>query len=179
MPSTPAHTSQVKQPDAPATENIAEAATDAPVREMKLVAESGSESSGSKSDGKKQMKLAPMTKITNNSKPILGGPSKSYSVLGSRGKPQPEGSTQNMTVETETVSSIPQVAVGGGTSERGSLIRGDTSNTLRLKPSSETIRPKKEKKKTARKPASLNSGVGKSLVLFVKATENTKGPPYL
>ena len=48
-----------------------------------------------------------------------------------------------MTVETETVSSIPQVAVGGGTGGTGN------NGSLRAKPSSETIRPKKEKKKAA------------------------------
>jgi hypothetical protein len=178
VPATPAHDLQahIEQLEAPVAEHVKEAAVDAPAREMTIVAESGSESGGGQSDGKKQMKLAPMTKITSNSKPNIGAPSKSYNVLGSRGKPPTEGSTQNMTVETETVSSIPQVAVGGGTGERGGLIRGDTSNTLRLKPSSETIRPKKEKKKTARKAASLNAGVGRSLCFLTFNASHTS--PY-
>jgi hypothetical protein len=66
-----------------------------------------------------------------------------------------EGSGRTMTVETEVVSSIPQVAVGnrdlGGPGGNGSI---------RNKPSSETIRPKKEKKKTTRKTPSVTSGTG-------------------
>jgi hypothetical protein len=60
-----------------------------------------------------------------------------------------------MTVETETVSSIPQVAVGGVASATGG------NGSLRAKPSSETIRPKKDRKKSTRKPPSVTSGTGK------------------
>ncbi|PSR82442.1 vacuolar segregation subunit 7-domain-containing protein [Coniella lustricola] len=57
-----------------------------------------------------------------------------------------EGSAQHMTVETETVASVPQVSLAPtGLKEGG-------GGTLRTKPSSETIRPRKEKKKTSRKP---------------------------
>lgn len=63
-----------------------------------------------------------------------------------------------MTVETETVSSIPQVAVGGGAGERGLSGRTENGSSLRLKPSAETIRPKKEKKKGVRKTPSFISG---------------------
>ncbi|KAI1007418.1 hypothetical protein K3495_g803 [Podosphaera aphanis] len=65
-----------------------------------------------------------------------------------------EGSTRNMIVETETVSSIPQMAVcPGGPGNVGSI---------RTKPSSETIRPRKEKRKTVRKPPSVTSGTASS-----------------
>ena len=63
-----------------------------------------------------------------------------------------------MTVETETVSSIPQVAVGGGAGERGLSGRIENGSSLRLKPSAETIRPKKDKKKGVRKTPSFMSG---------------------
>ena len=84
---------------------------------------------------------------------------KSYTNLPSKLKSAAEGTTKNMTVETETVSSIPQVAVGGGAGERKGPGRTD-SGSLRLKESTETIRPKKEKKRAVRKTASLNAGTG-------------------
>jgi len=65
-----------------------------------------------------------------------------------------------MTVETETVSSIPQAAMAVNAGDRSSAGRGEISGTLHLKPSSETIRSKKERKKIARKPASIVSGTG-------------------
>ena len=65
-------------------------------------------------------------------------------------KPSEGSSTKNMTVETETVSSVPIVAVGGG---------GTINGSIRAKPSSETIRPKKEKK-NKRKQQNINAGVG-------------------
>ncbi|KAK0635931.1 vacuolar segregation subunit 7-domain-containing protein [Bombardia bombarda] len=70
-----------------------------------------------------------------------------------KGKPG-EGSLQNMTVETETVTSIPQVALapGGGTQA--------SNGSLRTKPSTETIRPRKEKKKPARKQPTVTTGTG-------------------
>ncbi|KAI4124501.1 MAG: hypothetical protein LQ338_004764 [Usnochroma carphineum] len=79
-----------------------------------------------------------------------------------KGKTGAEGTVKSMTVETETVSSIPQVAIGGGTGERGLLKRTDTAGSLRLKPSTETIRPKKEKKRVVRKAPSLNAGTASS-----------------
>lgn len=68
-----------------------------------------------------------------------------------------EGSTGHMIVETETVSSIPQTAISS-TADRGNSQGG----SLRLKPSTETIRPKKEKKKTVKKPPSIISTAGKT-----------------
>lgn len=74
-------------------------------------------------------------------------------------KPKPEGSTQNMTVETETVPSVPQVALAtGAKSEAG-------NGTLKAKPSTETIRPKKEKKKSTRKQPPVSSATGKARCL--------------
>ncbi|KAI9724905.1 MAG: hypothetical protein M1812_000181 [Candelaria pacifica] len=123
------------------------------------VAGSGSESGENKSDGKGSPKYStPTNAPKTNSMPPL----KSFtSTLNrTRAKPAKEGSTQNMTVETETVSSIPQVAVGGGAGERGLPSRTDTGGSLRLKPSTETIRPKKDRKKTVRKAPSVHSGTG-------------------
>ncbi|KAJ5770709.1 uncharacterized protein N7511_002760 [Penicillium nucicola] len=74
---------------------------------------------------------------------------------GARGKPA-DGSVRNMTVETETVSSIPQVSLGVGAGERGNTSRAD-QGTLRMKPSTETIRPRKEKKKH-RRPNNIQTG---------------------
>ncbi|KAI4799306.1 hypothetical protein E4T44_11857 [Aureobasidium sp. EXF-8845] len=66
--------------------------------------------------------------------------------------------TRNMTVETETVSSIPQSQIA--TMDRSTLGRPDLGGSLRMKPSTETIRPRKERKRTTRKAPSINNGTG-------------------
>lgn len=68
-------------------------------------------------------------------------------------KPKQEGSTQAMTVETETVSSIPQVALAAKPEGH--------NGTLKTKPSTETIKPRKEKRRTSRKQPAVNAGNGK------------------
>ncbi|KAL8697458.1 MAG: hypothetical protein Q9224_002299, partial [Gallowayella concinna] len=125
--------------------------------------ESGNESSESKcppkEDGKdgRSQDLAKAASV----KPQVVHPKKSSTQLHpAKGKTAAEGSVKSMTVETETVSSIPQVALGGGAGERGLPGRTDTGGSLRLKPSTETIRPKKEKKRVVRKAPSLNAGTG-------------------
>ncbi|KAI0012320.1 vacuolar segregation subunit 7-domain-containing protein [Xylariaceae sp. FL0662B] len=81
--------------------------------------------------------------------------------FGGRGQPSSESSSRNMTVETEEVKSIPQTSLvpnAGGQGANGSL---------RTKPSSETIKPKKDKKKHNRKTASVASGNDQSLLHLV------------
>ncbi|CAD6505327.1 BgTH12-00818 [Blumeria graminis f. sp. triticale] len=81
--------------------------------------------------------------------------SKSYMLGGlGRGKFSGEGSTRSMTVETQTVSSIPQIAVCSGGSGNGGSIRTKQSN--------ETIRPRKDKKKAVRKLPSVTAGTASS-----------------
>ncbi|KFA73817.1 hypothetical protein S40288_07849 [Stachybotrys chartarum IBT 40288] len=70
-------------------------------------------------------------------------------------KPKAEGSTQTMIVETETVPTIPQVALATG----GKL--ESSGGTLKTKPSTETIKPKKEKKRTRKQPT-VNPGAASS-----------------
>lgn len=121
--------------------------------------ESGESKNASKEDGKdgKPQDLAKASAV----KPQVVHPKKSSTQLHpAKGKTGAEGSVKSMTVETETVSSIPQVALGGGAGERGLPGRTDTGGSLRLKPSTETIRPKKEKKRVVRKAPSLNAGTG-------------------
>ncbi|QSZ36842.1 hypothetical protein DSL72_006725 [Monilinia vaccinii-corymbosi] len=111
--------------------------------------ESGSESGGKGGDSK-------MKNITATA--CRPGPLKSFSgPTAGRGKPSGEGSVKNMTVETETVSSIPQIALATGAGGLG------VGGSLRAKQSTETIRPRKEKKK-ARKAPSVTSGTGEQLI---------------
>ncbi|KAF2671149.1 hypothetical protein BT63DRAFT_209495 [Microthyrium microscopicum] len=63
--------------------------------------------------------------------------------------------SKNMTVETETINSGPQAALGAPTDRSGSG-RVEPGGTLRVKASNETIRPKKERKKATRKAPSAN-----------------------
>lgn len=122
-----------------------------PSRVTKQAAESGSESGGNKSSGTKEEK-----RRNTSLRPGDILPKRSYTSLNSaRAKPG-DGSVRHMIVETETVSSIPQVSLGVGAGERGAAGRVE-SGTLRMKPSNETIRPRKEKKKT-RKHTALASG---------------------
>ncbi|KAF7920905.1 uncharacterized protein EAE98_008934 [Botrytis deweyae] len=106
--------------------------------------------SGSESGGKGDHKMKNTTPTATRT-----GPPKSFSgPAAARGKPSGEGSAKNMTVETETVSSIPQIALATGA---GGLANG----SLRAKQSTETIRPRKEKKKS-RKAPSVTSGTASS-----------------
>ena len=129
---------------------------------IKCRAESGSDSGGrkdtrGKDDGRVVAKPGP---TGSSSKPQIMHSKKSITqLLPSKAKVQ-EGSAKNMIVETETVSTIPQVALGGGAGERNITGRTDTGGSLRLKPSNETIRPKKEKKRVARKAPSVSAGTG-------------------
>ena len=136
-------------------------------RDTQSLIGSGNESTGHKSgdtkgidEGKDRRKS---TTAANSAKPMGVHPKRSYSQLPfTKSKSATEGSVKNMSVETETVSSIPQVALGGGAGERNPLNRTETSGSLRLKPSQETVRPRKEKekKKAVRKAPSLNAGTG-------------------
>ena len=81
----------------------------------------------------------------------------------------------NMTVETETVSSVPQATLSGG-SERSGNSRGEGGpGSLRLKPSTETIRPRKDRKKTSRKQTSIQSGTGGSSYWFSSSDQQRDG----
>ena len=75
----------------------------------------------------------------------------SLSSLSTRSATQP---SRNMTVETETVPSVAQSTIGN----QDRSASGRTDGSLRLKPSNETIRPKKERKAPKRKAPSINSG---------------------
>ncbi|KAF2203107.1 hypothetical protein GQ43DRAFT_348202, partial [Delitschia confertaspora ATCC 74209] len=83
----------------------------------------------------------------------------SYSSLSTI-KSKAEVPSKNMTVETETVPSIPQAPL---VSNQDRIVsgRGEPSGSLRLKPSNETIRPRKERSRPKRKAASINSGTGR------------------
>lgn len=136
-------------------------------KEASSRAESGNDSAGSKRAGAKAADSNKETRksatAANSSKPPVVQSKRSFTQLPfTKSKTAPsDGSVQNMTVETETVSSIPQLALGGGAGERNPLGRTETGGSLRLKPSNETIRPKKEKKRVVRKAPSVNSGTGR------------------
>ena len=125
-------------------------------------ADSGNESSTSRATVKttnESKNVSQSGPPSNSAKPQIQTKKSLTQILPSKAKAQ-EGSAKNMIVETETVSTIPQVALGGGAGERNLTGRTDTGGSLRLKPSNETIRPKKKEKKVVRKAPSLNSGTG-------------------
>lgn len=108
-------------------------------------AESGSESGSMKVEGRKNSAGVPAAP------PLMSRQSSSMSTKANKAKP--EGSTQNMTVETETVVSVPNVTLAP-TGQQGG------NGTLKRRLSTETIKPKKEKKKGPRKQAAVPSGAG-------------------
>jgi len=116
--------------------------------------ESGSESGSVKADRRSVASAPPPTLTSRQS---------STSKAGGKGKA--ESTLQTMTVETETVTSIPQVSIAPpvATAPNGSLRRN---------PSSETVRPKKEKekKKSSRKQATINPGTGEPWHLTLQAS---------
>ncbi|KAL2872294.1 putative phospholipid metabolism enzyme regulator [Aspergillus lucknowensis] len=132
---------------------------DATPKALRLHHESGSDSGGNKSSEQlEENRRRPSFAANKPSNTVAPKRSSTSLSGGSRTKPA-DGSVRNMIVETETVTSIPQVSLGVGTGDRGSG-RVD-AGTLRMKPSTETIRPKKEKRRV-RKPAPLTSGTASS-----------------
>jgi hypothetical protein len=122
--------------------------------------ESGSESGGNKSTTASRKEPGKLQKGPSAAKAAPSRPNSSFTQLpGTKNKPTAEGSAKNMLVETETVTSIANSGIGGP-GQRESSGKMDGGNTLRLKPSSETIRPKKDKKKVVRKAPSIHSGTG-------------------
>lgn len=113
-----------------------------------------SESDGNKSDNRGRQLSSAALRPKNVATPKAPYPSS----LSSAKSRQTEG-TRNMTVETETVSSIPQSAL---TTDRSVTGRSDVGGSVRLKPSTETIRPRKERKRASRKAPSVNNGTSVS-----------------
>ncbi|KAK1756830.1 vacuolar segregation protein 7 [Echria macrotheca] len=137
--------SETSQPDAPDISVVKTLVGKAAM----AIQESGSESGSVKANRR--------TTATASAPPLTTRQSSS-SVRPGAGKGKPgEISLQNMTVETETVTSIPQVALAPGGSKEGA-----GGGTLRQKPSTETIRPKKDKKKSSRKQAAVTTSTASS-----------------
>lgn len=113
--------------------------------------ESGSDSA-SKSAKKGKMQEQRSTFAQRSQHSISAKPS--LSSMSTRARDPP---LRNMTVETETVPSIAQASIVN--QDRSASGRADGG--IRLKPSNETIRPKKEKKPPKRKAASINAGTGR------------------
>lgn len=155
-PSTPSSDTALK-PATPDDSRLHTIDEDPTPRASKQNTESGSDSGGNRSSKEDGRPNASGTGKTSGT--IMPQRSTTSLSAGARGKPA-DGSVRNMIVETETVSSIPQVSLGVGSGERGSAGRGE-SGTLRMKPSTETIRPRKEKKKNRRQNA-LTTGPASS-----------------
>ena len=135
------------------SETIPEASKD---KSSILSLESGNESAGG-------MSIASNATVENKAaRPVLH-PRNSHSQMTITKSKNPSDSTiRNMTVETETVMSVPSMNVGAPADARNTSGKQDPNSTLRMKPSTETMRPRKEKKKTIRKAPSLASTTGTS-----------------
>ncbi|KAJ8123056.1 hypothetical protein O1611_g9687 [Lasiodiplodia mahajangana] len=111
--------------------------------------ESGSDSGSVKTNTRRSSVAAPP--------PLLHSRQSSSTLkFTGRGQSTGESSSRNMTVETEEVKDMPQLSLipnAGGQRVNGSL---------RTRPSTETIKPKKEKRKHTRKATSVASGNGET-----------------
>ncbi|KAI2787845.1 hypothetical protein POX_f08223 [Penicillium oxalicum] len=156
-PSTPSSENELK-PTTPDDARLHTIDEDTTPRASRHNTESGSDSGGPPVI--KEEKLpAPAMGAVKTPRTIM--PQRSSASLSTTARPKPaDGSVRNMIVETETVTSIPQVSLGVVPGERGGTIRADPS-TLRMKPSTETIRPRKDKKKS-RRSNHLTNGPGTS-----------------
>lgn len=131
-------------------------------------AESGSESAGTKGESKRgrrqsltQSNVTSTPNSTLQSRPksaVKGG----FAPLTSAKSRQQaaEGKPGGMTVETETVASIPQSALNAGDYRTSNGRSTEAGGSVRLKPSNETIRPKKERRKPNQKTRSMGQGTG-------------------
>ncbi|KAL2757915.1 hypothetical protein ACRALDRAFT_1061185 [Sodiomyces alcalophilus JCM 7366] len=119
--------------------------------------ESGSDSGSIRADSRRPRTSAPP--------PTTSRQSSAVSAKQGKNKPAGDGPAQTMIVETETVTSIPQVALGPGSKMEGG---GGGTGTLRAKPSTETIKPRKEKRKSSRKQPAP-SGTASSKADFFEA----------
>ena len=118
----------------------------------------GSDSSEHTHSKRSSLKDGTKPAASHSSKPQVIRSKRSFTQLLPSKAKGPEAATKGMTVEAETVSTVPQVALGVATGERTAPGRTETAGSLRLKPSNETIRPKKERKKAVRKAPSINAG---------------------
>ncbi|CAG8981722.1 hypothetical protein HYALB_00013338 [Hymenoscyphus albidus] len=126
---------------------------DGAIKSSKQKANATASESGSESGGKGEIKMRTTSATAATGLRPSAPAVKPFGTTGGANKVKTagEGSTRNMTVETEVVSSVvPQVAIE----------RPAGNGSIRQKPSTETIRPKKEKKKTTRKAPSVTSGTG-------------------
>ncbi|KAI9666603.1 MAG: hypothetical protein M1821_004539 [Bathelium mastoideum] len=137
---------------------ISEDSTEESGDRLSKTGESESESGGNRSDGRGRR---PSQNGQGGHRTKTNLTQKQYAPLAPpKGRSGTENSG-NMTVETETVSSVPQATLSAG-SERSGNSRGEGGpGSLRLKPSTETIRPRKDRKKTSRKQTSIQSGTGR------------------
>ncbi|KAI1778029.1 hypothetical protein F4818DRAFT_283260 [Hypoxylon cercidicola] len=106
--------------------------------------ESGSEGGNVKPHPRRASSTAPAP-------PLHSRQSSTALKLVGKGPTTAESSSRNMTVETE-IANLPQLSLAPNTRGQGA------NGSLRTKPSSETIKPKKEKKRHTRKPTSVASG---------------------
>lgn len=136
--------------DAGTTTTMPEVAEVSPVRTIRArqLASQNYESGSENGSTKNSRRTAP----SGSAPPPLASRNSSTVKLSGKGK-SGEASQPTMTVETETVTSIPNVSLGPSAAQ-------GSNGSLRTKPSSETIRPKKEKKKTTRKPTTVAPGTG-------------------
>ncbi|KAM0555011.1 hypothetical protein ACHAPJ_006359 [Fusarium lateritium] len=126
-------------------------------RTLRARASLAAQESGSDSNNKAELR-----RPTSVPPPIITRQSSAMS--NKQMKSKQDGSIQTMTVETETVPSVPQVALTTAQKNEG------PNGTLKTKQSTETIRPKKEKKKVARKQPAVNSGNASSKADVFEAT---------
>ncbi|KAJ5663580.1 hypothetical protein N7507_004311 [Penicillium longicatenatum] len=157
-PSTPSSDTALK-PVTPEDSRLHTIDEDPTPRASKQSVESGSESGGTRSSEPAEDGRSQATGGAKTPKTLMPQRSSTSLSAGARGKPA-DGSVRNMIVETETVSSIPQVSLGVGAGERGNTGRAD-QGTLKNKKSTDTVRApvaRSNPQKRKRRPNAIQPG---------------------
>ncbi|KAJ5920982.1 hypothetical protein N7466_009308 [Penicillium verhagenii] len=168
-PSTPSSDTALK-PVTPEDSRLRTIEEDLTPRASKQFIDSGSESGDTRSSEMTEEGRPQATEGTKPTRTLMPQRSTTSLSAGARGKPA-DGSVRNMIVETETVSSIPQVSLGVGAGERGNTGRIE-QGTLKNKKSTDTVRApvaRSNPQKRKRRPNALQTGPTSSKADFFEA----------
>ncbi|ERF73741.1 hypothetical protein EPUS_00995 [Endocarpon pusillum Z07020] len=158
VPDTPSIIPPSARSTVSSPQEYADSQNDEPQEAVQSKAAKGSGESESDGGGAKtKAETLPKPGNAVGSKPISNLAKRSLTNLVPTKNKVGEPPTRSMTVETETVSSVPQAPLNV-TGDRGASGKLDVNGSIRLKASNETMKPKKERKKNPRRPTSINTG---------------------
>lgn len=176
-PPTDPHTGGPKRP--PVVERESSQITQSSTATSRSRSQEGSKGTESESDtGRGDVRPKPMPpSLSVDAAPLSNVAAKkttpTTSTALAKARTFTEGLASNMTVETETVPSIPQTSVNMNGTDKNASGKRDDSGSIRARPSTETIRPKKERKKNPQARHSVVSGTASTKADIFEAKVNS------